>query len=65
MVRVNDTRVFHDFTKDFIIREYTNKECGVKELKLPLTLFGDPNSLSPYMPLRTSIIEKITFPQNT
>ncbi|XP_048525937.1 TIP41-like protein [Dendroctonus ponderosae] len=65
MVRVNDTRVFHDFTKNFIIREYTNKECGVKELKLPLTLFGDPNSLSPHMPLRTSIVEKITFPGET
>ncbi|XP_030758492.1 TIP41-like protein [Sitophilus oryzae] len=63
MVRVNDTRIFHDFTKDFVIREFTNKECGVQEVKLPLTMFGDPNLLSPHMPLRTSIIEKITFPK--
>lgn len=61
MVRVNDTRVFHDFSKDFVIREFTNKECGVQELKLPLTMFGDPNLLYPHMPLRTSIIEKIIF----
>ncbi|XP_018570594.1 TIP41-like protein [Anoplophora glabripennis] len=61
MVRINDTRVFHDFNTDYILREYTNKECGVTELKLPLTMFGDPNLLSPYMPVRTTIYEKILF----
>ncbi|KAJ8929504.1 hypothetical protein NQ314_017797 [Rhamnusium bicolor] len=61
MVRVNDTRVFHDFSTDYVLREYTNKECGVNELKLPLTMFGDPNLLSPHMPLRTAIYEKNYF----
>ncbi|CAH1105366.1 unnamed protein product [Psylliodes chrysocephalus] len=61
MVRINDTRVFHDFSTDYILREYTNKECGVKELKLPLTMFGDPNLLSPHIPLRTGIYEKIAL----
>lgn len=60
MVRINDTRLFHDFTTDYILREYTNKECGIKELKLPLPIFGDPNSLSPHLPIRTSLTEKIT-----
>lgn len=63
MVRINDTRVFHDFTKDFVIREFTSKECSVKDLKLPLTMFGDPNLLAPHMPLVTSVNEKITFPK--
>ncbi|KAJ8970794.1 hypothetical protein NQ317_008305, partial [Molorchus minor] len=61
MVRINDTRVFHDFTTDYVLREFTNRECGVNELKLPLTMFGDPNLLCPHMPLRTAIYEKITF----
>ncbi|CAH1159651.1 unnamed protein product [Phaedon cochleariae] len=64
MVRINDTRLFHDFSTDYVLREYTNKECGVKELKLPLTMFGDPNLLSPHMPLRTSIFEKISIPSS-
>lgn len=64
MVRVNDTRLFHDFNTNYVLREYTNRECGVKELTLPLTMFGDPNKLSPHMPLRTSIYEKITFPSS-
>lgn len=60
MVRINDTRLFHDFSTDYVLREYTSKECGIKELKLPLPMFGDPNLLSPHMPLRKSVMEKIT-----
>lgn len=62
MVRVNDTRYFHDFQTDYVLREFTNKECGIKEIKLPYTVFGDPNVLSPYMPLRTAYYHKITWP---
>lgn len=61
MVRVNDTRVYHDFTTNYILREYTNKESGVKELHLPLPMFGDPNVLSQFMPLREGLYEKIYF----
>lgn len=59
MVRINDTRLFYDFNTNYVLREFTNKECGVKELNLPLTMFGDPNMLSPHMPLRTWNYEKI------
>lgn len=62
MVRVNDTRYFHDFQTDYVLREFTNKECGIKEIKLPYTVFGDPNILSPHMPLRTAFFHKITWP---
>lgn len=62
MVRVNDTRYFHDFETNYVLREFTNKECGIKEIKLPYTVFGDPNALSPHMPLRTAYYHKITWP---
>lgn len=61
MVRVNDTRYFHDFTTDYVLREFTNKECGVSQVHLPLPMFGDPNLLSPHLPLRTFSYEKITW----
>lgn len=61
MVRVNDTRVFHEFHKDYVLREYKNKECGFKELNLPLPMFGDPNILSQHLPLRTAYYEKLTW----
>lgn len=62
MVRINDTRYFHDFQTDYVLREYTNKECRIKDVKLPYTMFGDPNLLSPHMPLRTAYYHKITWP---
>lgn len=65
MVRVNDTRYFHDFSTDYILREYSNKECGVNQLRLPLPMFGDPNLLSPHLPLRTGIYEKLSWPNST
>lgn len=63
MVRVNDTRYFHDFQTDYVLREYTNKECGIREVRLPYTMFGDPNLLSPHMPLRTAYYHKIKWPE--
>ncbi|KAF5308104.1 hypothetical protein FQR65_LT00647 [Abscondita terminalis] len=27
LVRINDTRYFHDFATDYVLKEYTNKEC--------------------------------------
>lgn len=62
MVRVNDTRYFHDFQTDYVLREFTNKECAINAIKLPYTVFGDPNILSPHMPLRTAFYQKITWP---
>lgn len=59
MVRVNDTRLFHDFNTDYVLREYTNRESGFRELGLPLPLFADPNLISPHLPLRTGIYEKL------
>lgn len=61
MVRVNDTRYFHDFSTNYVLREFTNKECGVNQVHLPLPMFGDPNLLSPHLPLRTGIYETITW----
>lgn len=59
MVRVNDTRLFHDFNTNYVLREYTSRESGFRELGLPLPLFADPNLISPHLPLRTSVYEKL------
>lgn len=61
MVRVNDTRIFHDFSTNHILREFTNKESPIKDLSLPLAMFTDPNIISVHLPLRESCYEKITW----
>ncbi|KAK9870271.1 hypothetical protein WA026_006359 [Henosepilachna vigintioctopunctata] len=61
MIRVNDTRYYHDFSTDYILREFSNKECAFNHVRLPLTSFGDPNLLAPHMPLKSAQYEKLTF----
>lgn len=61
MIRVNDTRIFHDFSTDYILREFTNKESQIKDLQLPLAMYTDPNLVSSHLPLKTATYEKITW----
>lgn len=62
LVRINDTRYFHDFTTDYVLREYTNRESLVKDLTLPLSEYVDPNLLSPNLPLCNALYQKIICP---
>ncbi|XP_065158009.1 TIP41-like protein [Atheta coriaria] len=64
MVRINDTRLFHDMSTNYVLREYTNRECSVKEVHLPLPVFGDPNILQAHMPVKTSLYEKLIFEES-
>lgn len=59
MLRVNDTRLYHEFNTNYVLREFTNKECAFGDVQLPLNVFGNPNVLSPHMPERTAIYEKL------
>ena len=34
MLRVNDTRIYHEFGKDYLIREYTSREARVEEINV-------------------------------
>lgn len=37
MLRVNDTRIYHEFGKDYLIREYTSREAKVEDIKVSHT----------------------------
>lgn len=34
MLRMNDTRYYHEFDTDFILREYTSKEAKAQDLNV-------------------------------
>lgn len=34
MLRVNDTRIYHELGKDYLIREYTSREAKVEDIKV-------------------------------
>lgn len=62
LVRINDTRFFHDFNTSYVLCEYSNRESSVKDLSLPLPAFGDPNLLLPHLPLCKAVYHKILCP---
>lgn len=34
MLRVNDTRIYHEFGQDYMLREYTSREAQVTDLEV-------------------------------
>lgn len=65
VLRVFDTRIYHEIENTFLIREYTEKESLVQDL-LPICsprLFTQPNEIVNYLVLKTELIEKLEFPK--
>ncbi|KAK2151880.1 hypothetical protein LSH36_347g00017 [Paralvinella palmiformis] len=62
LVRINDTRVYHEAGTDYILREYTSKQNRVEDLKVPPEYITDPNLLSDHMTKTKEKFEKLTFP---
>ncbi|KAH0557777.1 hypothetical protein KQX54_011669 [Cotesia glomerata] len=63
MMKVNDTRIYHEFHKKYLIREYTSREAEVEELTVPYSLFVDPSQIAPHLPLNISLYHKLTIPE--
>ena len=45
-VRILDTRIFHQFTKDFLIRDFSHREASYSQLKYAGFAFGSDWLLS-------------------
>nr|CAD7194681.1 unnamed protein product [Timema douglasi] len=62
MLKVNDTRIYHEFGTDYVLREYTSKEAKVQDLKVPAAMLTEPNEVAQMLPLVSSSFEKLSFP---
>ena len=62
LIRINDTRLYYEAGKDFILREYTSRESRTKDLKVPRVFWGDPNEMAQHLPLIQAVYEKLTVP---
>ncbi|KAK9402299.1 TIP41-like [Crotalus adamanteus] len=66
LIRMNDTRIYHEANKSYMLREYTSRESKISNLKhIPPTLFTDPNEIAQYLPVKENICEKLEFPENS
>ncbi|KAI9486988.1 MAG: TIP41-like family-domain-containing protein [Benjaminiella poitrasii] len=60
LFRINDTRLYHEFGKDYIVREYSSKEAHYNEIRQKLdrgdiSLLNDQNWVSSVMPSESII----------
>lgn len=38
MLRINDTRLYHEFGQEYLLREYTSREAKVEEIRVSSSL---------------------------
>lgn len=62
LVRINDTRVYHEFGTSHMIREFTSREGDLKEMKIPTALMVDPNQFYESVPIKTTSCEMLKLP---
>ncbi|XP_072303072.1 TIP41-like protein isoform X1 [Eucyclogobius newberryi] len=66
MIRINDTRLYHEAGKSFMLREFSMRESRLEELKnVPAALYTDPNEVAPHLALKLTHCEKLEFPEQT
>jgi len=59
MLRINDTRIYHEFGKNYLLREYTSREAKVRDIRVSPALFLEPSAIAPHLPLITSQYHKL------
>jgi len=62
LFRLVETRIFHDYTTNFLIRDFQAKESPFKTIVQMLpdpTKYSEINTVSPLLKLRHSIVEKL------
>ena len=64
VIRVYDTRIHHEAANQYMIREYTEKESLIKDLKCSPRLFTDPNEIANQLETKRFQYDKLSFPSN-
>lgn len=62
MIRVNDTRVYHEAGTNYILREYSSRDDKVSDIKAPTFMFTEPNEICSHLTIRTEAFEKLILP---
>lgn len=62
LVRLNDTRLYHEFQWGYLLREFSSREARLDEINIPSALCTDPNEIMHLLPLVASCHEKLLIP---
>lgn len=63
MLRINDTRIYHEFGKNYLLREFTSREAKVEDIYVSPALFLEPSAIAPHLPLTGSRYHKLMVPE--
>ncbi|KAM7230034.1 hypothetical protein CapIbe_018751 [Capra ibex] len=64
LIRMNDTRLYHEADKTYMLREYTSRETKIANLMhVSPSFFREPNEISQYLPIKEAVCEKLIFPE--
>lgn len=63
LIRINDTRLYHEAGKNYMLREFSMRESKIPDLKnVPPALYTDPNEIAQYLTLKLTECEKLELP---
>ncbi|XP_051242412.1 TIP41-like protein isoform X1 [Dicentrarchus labrax] len=63
LIRINDTRLYHEAGKNYMLREFSTRESKIAELKnVPAALYTDPNEIAQHLTLKLTECEKLELP---
>ncbi|XP_026225932.1 TIP41-like protein isoform X1 [Anabas testudineus] len=63
LIRINDTRLYHEGGKNYMLREFSTRESKISELKhVPAALHTDPNEIAQHLTLKRIECEKLELP---
>ncbi|XP_047462704.1 TIP41-like protein [Mugil cephalus] len=63
LIRINDTRLYHEAGKEYMLREFSTRESKIAELKnVPPSLYTDPNEIAQHLTLKLTEFEKLELP---
>ncbi|XP_047235189.1 TIP41-like protein isoform X1 [Girardinichthys multiradiatus] len=63
LIKINDTRLYYEDGKNYMLREFSTRENTIAELKnIPAAFYTDPNEIAQHLTLRVTECEKLEFP---
>ncbi|XP_077098048.1 TIP41-like protein isoform X1 [Siphateles boraxobius] len=64
MIRINDTRLYHEAGRNHMLREFSTRESKISDLQhVPPALYTDPNEIAQHLPLKLTECEKLELPE--
>ena len=60
LMRVFDTRLYHETGQSFLLREYSEREQTMDKLTAPRETWTDPNLIIDHLPVTRTVMEKLS-----